>query len=262
MTEFATAPDGVRIAYERVGEGAPIVLIHGFGSGRNQNWRSPGWYETLTGAGCSVLALDCRGHGESDKPHAVSAYEEMTMMGDVLLVMDAAGHSSATVMGYSMGGYMTVRLMHEAPERVERAIVAGVGGVYFTRDNGWRAMIADGILAESDTALSSVQRMFRDFARQPGKDPVALAACMRSPRASLSADQLASLRTPALVVCGGSDEVSGPPEPLAAALGNARAAVAPNRDHMRTVGDKLYKQAVLEFLGRQKATGGEHGALH
>ena len=260
MTEFVTAPDGVRVAYEAVGEGAPVVLIHGFGSDRNQNWRAPGWYDVLRGAGYSVVALDCRGHGESDKPHDVSAYDERTMIGDVLLVMQVARHPSAIVMGYSMGGYMTVRLMHDAPELVARAIVAGVGGVYFSRDNGWRAMIANGILAESDAGLSPAQRMFRDFARQAGKDPVALAACMRSPRTSLSAEELASLRTPALVVCGGSDEVSGPPEPLAASLGNARAVTITNRDHMRTVGDRLYKQAVLEFLGRRNARG-EHGAL-
>lgn len=144
MTEFVTAPDGVRIAYEAVGEGAPVVLIHGFGSDRNLNWRGPGWYDALTKAGHAVLALDCRGHGESGKPHDIAMYDEQRMIWDVLSVMNAAGHARATVMGYSMGGYMTVRLMHEAPERVEEAIIAGVGGVYFTRDDGWRAMISGG----------------------------------------------------------------------------------------------------------------------
>ncbi len=67
--EFATAEDGVRIAYEVVGEGEPVVLVHGFASGRVQNWRAPGWYQTLNGAGYRVIAMDCRGHGESDKPH-------------------------------------------------------------------------------------------------------------------------------------------------------------------------------------------------
>src|SRR4051812_9527576 len=74
MTEFATASDGVRIAWERLGEGPPVVLVHGFGSNRIQNWRAPGWYDTLATAGYSVIALDNRGHGESDKPHEASAY--------------------------------------------------------------------------------------------------------------------------------------------------------------------------------------------
>jgi pimeloyl-ACP methyl ester carboxylesterase len=252
MTEFAAARDGVRIAYEVIGEGPPVLLIHGFGSDRNLNWRWPGWYDGLNRAGYSAVALDCRGHGESDKPHDPADYDEAIMIGDVLSVMDAAGHTRATVMGYSMGGYITVRLMREAPERMERAIIAGVGGVYFTRDKDWRGTIADGILAGSEAGLSRVQRMFRAFARQPGKDPIALAACMRSPRTSLSREQLAAIRTPALVVCGGADEVSGPADPLAAALGNARAVIIPNRDHMRTVGDKVYKDTVLDFL-RERA---------
>jgi pimeloyl-ACP methyl ester carboxylesterase len=126
--------------------------------------------------------------------------------------------------------------------------VGGVGEVYFTRNNAWRAAVADGILAAEGAPLSPVQKMFRDFAHQRGKDPLALAACMRSPRNPLSRDALAAIAIPVLVVCGETDEVSGPPEPLAAALGNGRAVSIPKRDHMLTVGDKLYKQAVLEFL--------------
>ncbi len=55
MTRFATAQDGIRLAYEIVGEGEPIVLVHGFASDRAQNWKNVGWYETLTGAGRRVV---------------------------------------------------------------------------------------------------------------------------------------------------------------------------------------------------------------
>src|SRR5471030_1859500 len=74
VTLFAKAPDGTRIAYEVVGEGKPIVLAHGFASDHAQNWKNVGWYETLTGAGFRVVALDFRGHGLSDKPHDDAAY--------------------------------------------------------------------------------------------------------------------------------------------------------------------------------------------
>jgi len=47
------------------------------------------------------------------------------------------------------------------------------------------------------------------------------------------------------------DSVSGSPEPLASALGNAQAVTVPKRDHMLTVGDKIYKQAVTVFLSAQ-----------
>jgi pimeloyl-ACP methyl ester carboxylesterase len=248
MTEFVTAPDGVRIAWEAVGDGPPVVLVHGFGASRVQNWRTPGWYDTLTGGGYSVVAFDCRGHGESDKPHESSAYSEGAMANDIGAVMHAAGHERAFVMGYSMGGSVALRFAYEHAERVNAAIVGGVGGNYFTRRQDWRAAIADGLLAGDTASLTPVQRMFRDFANQPGKDPRALSACMREPKPPLSRQQLASIMLPALVVCGETDNVSGPPEPLAAALGNARAITVSKRDHMLTVGDKLYKRAVLEFL--------------
>lgn len=248
MTEFVTAPDGVRIAYEVVGEGEPVVLVHGFGATRVQNWREPGWYGTLTGAGYSVIALDCRGHGESDKPHDVAAYRDSTMANDILWVIQAAGHTRAAVMGYSMGGMLALRLLYEHPENVTRAILGGVGDVYFTRSDAWRDAIADGLLAADTSGLTPVQWMFRDFSHQPGKDVQALAACMRAPRTPLGFDELATIETPTLVVCGSNDLISGPPNALAEALAHGRAVTIPNRDHMLTVGDKLYKQAVLEFL--------------
>ena len=66
----------VGIAYEVVGEGDPIVLVHGFASSRSMNWKTPGWFRTLEDAGRQVIALDVRGHGESSKPHDRGLYEE------------------------------------------------------------------------------------------------------------------------------------------------------------------------------------------
>ena len=51
MPEFATAPDGTALAFERHGEGPAIVLVHGFGSSRMQNWKSTGWYGGLDRSG-------------------------------------------------------------------------------------------------------------------------------------------------------------------------------------------------------------------
>ena len=109
MTNFAQGNDGVAIAWEEAGAGEPIVLIHGFASDRGQNWRAPGWYLTLTGAGRRVVALDCRGHGESGKPHDPESYGDR-MIDDIVAVMDEAGLESADVMGYSMGGMLAMGL--------------------------------------------------------------------------------------------------------------------------------------------------------
>jgi len=248
MTNFALGNDGVRIAWEEAGEGEPIVLVHGFASDRMQNWRSPGWYKTLTESGRRVVALDCRGHGESEKPHDPERYGDR-MVDDLAAVMAAAGISDADVMGYSMGGMLTMGLMMRRPELVRRAIIAGVGETYFREAGIRRHAIADALTAaDPQTLKDPVQKQFRLFAGQAGKDLAALAACMRKERTVYTADRLRSHAGPVLVVCGELDNLTGTPDGLAAAFAQGRALTVAQRDHMTTVGDKVYKQAVLDFL--------------
>jgi pimeloyl-ACP methyl ester carboxylesterase len=214
MTLFATASDGTRIAYESVGEGAPVLLIHGFAASRVQNWRAPGWYETLNGAGYRVVAMDCRGHGESGKPHEPAAYDHEIMMDDAVAVMREAQIGPAFVMGYSMGGYISIYLLLRHPELVRKLAFGGVGATYLAGQFGSREAIADALLAPDKTKiLNPIARRFREFAEQGGKDVEALAACMRGDRKPLSASELSHSTRPVLVVCGENDDLTGPPGP-------------------------------------------------
>jgi len=255
MTEFAATTDGLKIAYERVGEGPPVVLVHGFGSSRVQNWKSTGWYGSLTEAGYSVLAIDCRGHGESDKPHDPLLYHHNRMAEDVTNVMDAAGVMRAPYIGYSMGGLIGLRFVALFPERVERLTLGGVGENYLNgprvSDPEQRNAIADGLLAESKDGITDPRaRMFRDFADQPGKDRLALAACMRAMTPPLPRTTLQMFGLPILVVCGDQDTVAGASGPLAAIFPHGSAAIVPGRDHMSAVGARPTRQAAIDFLKR------------
>jgi pimeloyl-ACP methyl ester carboxylesterase len=257
MTKFALRNDGVRIAYEIVGEGEPVVLVHGFASDRVQNWRAPGWYQTLNGAGYQVVALDCRGHGESDKPHDPAMYGHATMADDVVAVIRDAGIGQALLMGYSMGGYISMSLLIKHPELFRKVVIAGVGASYLdlsaaeaaVADPERRSAIADALLVDDASSIrNETARNFRLFADQPGKDRLALAACMRGSRVSFTREQLSHSERPVLVVCGEMDVLTGSPGPLAAAFADGRAVMVPKRDHMTAVGDKVYKQAVIEFF--------------
>ena len=249
MTNFVTATDGVAIAYDVIGDGPPVVLVHGFAANRAITWRNTNWYEWLTSAGRQVIALDCRGHGMSAKPHEKEAYDDRLMLADVLAVLDALGLRAADVVGYSMGGYLAINLMHEAPGRVRRAVIAGVGESYFSFWASSAEIIAQGLLAPDAAAIADPQALeFRRFSERAGGDLVALAACMLRPRLSFGADELKRILQPILVVCGEQDETSGRPEPLARAFAAARAVVVPRRNHHSTVGDPLFKQAVKDFL--------------
>ncbi len=196
--------------------------------------------------------MDCRGHGESGKPHDAAFYGHDRMAEDVITVMRACDLPDALILGYSMGGFIGLRLLASHPEYVRKLAIAGVGANYL-QDHitapGARSVLADALLTpDKDTITDPRARMFRAFADQPGKDRLALAACMRGMSPRLAPDVLARLQRPVLVVDGSEDDTAGRPEPLAAALADGRAVTIAGRDHMSAVGDKHTRQAVIEFF--------------
>jgi pimeloyl-ACP methyl ester carboxylesterase len=202
--------------------------------------------------------MDCRGHGESDKPHEEAAYDHDIMARDALAVLAASGVSTADVMGYSMGGFISVHLLMAYPQAINRVVLGGVGGTYLGEnasgtmaDPATRSLVADALLLEDPSSITNpVAKTFRAFADQGNKDKIALAACMRAMRYPYRAAQLADSTKAVLVVAGEKDTVAGPPGTLAAAFADGRAITVPRRDHMSTVGDKAYKKAVLDFLAK------------
>jgi len=249
MTDFASAADGTPIAYETVGEGSPVVLVHGFGASRVITWANTNWYQTLTRAGQRLIAIDCRGHGESGKPHDQPSYEEGRMAADILTVLDTLGIAKADIIGYSMGGYLTIRLMHDTPHRVRRAVLAGVGEKYFRASRERAEIISQGLLAPDPATIVDPEALvFRTFSERAGNDLVALAACIRRSRHIFESAELGAIAQPVLVVCGEVDDTSGAPGPLADAFPNGGAVVVPRRNHHSTVGDRVFKDSAVDFL--------------
>jgi pimeloyl-ACP methyl ester carboxylesterase len=242
---------GVRIAYDDVADGPPLLLLHGFASNRVTNWRRPGWYETLTEAGRRVIALDFRGHGESEKPHDPSAYGHSVMAEDVVRLLDHRSIETADVMGYSMGGAVTIHLVAEHGDRVNAAIIGGVGsGV--TEGLAGTDRIADALeAADIDDVQTDLGRRFRRFADGSDNDLRALAAVMRARAAPIDAERWAQVATPALTVAGSEDDLVDAPQALADRFPHSTAVTVDGTDHLTTVGAPTYKEAVLEFLDRE-----------
>ena len=238
----------VEIAYLDEGEGAPIVLVHGFASNKEVNWVHPNWLTTLTRAGRRVIALDNRGHGQSSKLYDPGAYRIGTMAEDVRALLDHLRIERADVMGYSMGGRITAFLALNHPARVRSAILGGIG-VRLIDGGGLPQNIGDALEAPSLADVTdSTGRTFRAFAEQTKSNLKALAACVRGSRQTLTREQVTSISVPVLIAVGTKDVVAGSAQALAALIPNARALAIPNRDHMLAVGDKVFKAAVLEFL--------------
>ena len=106
MPSFDSA--GVEIAYEDVGKGRPIVLVHGFAASFEMNWRAPGWVDALVSDGRRVVGLDCRGHGSSGKPHDEAAYGGSQMSEPVIGCNNNCGSDSRISM-YSVTKLLSSR---------------------------------------------------------------------------------------------------------------------------------------------------------
>ena len=243
--------DGVEIAFLDEGAGDPVLLIHGFASNTVVNWVDTGWVRFLTGNGFRVISMDNRGHGRSQKLYRVEDYGAPQMAEDARRLLDHLGISRADVMGYSMGARITAFLALAHPDRVRSAIFGGLG-INMVRGMAGTGPIAHALEAESiDQVTNPTARTFRAFAEQTKSDLKALAACIRSSRDPITADDVGRIASPVLVVVGSDDVVGGSASALAALIPGGEAVEIPGRDHMKAVGDRRYKEAVLDFLRRR-----------
>jgi pimeloyl-ACP methyl ester carboxylesterase len=246
------AHEDVEIAFLDEGEGEPIVLIHGFASNKEVNWVAPGWVTTLARAGRRVIALDNRGHGQSTKLYEPAAYHSAIMAQDVRALLDHLSLPRADVMGYSMGARIAAFLALADPQRVRAAVLGGLG-IHLVEGVGLPETIALALEAPTRAEVTDPTGfMFRSFAEQTKSDLRALAACMRGSRQTLSAAEVGRITAPLLVAVGSKDRIAGSPQALAALNPGARALEIPGRDHMLAVGDRVFKQGVLEFLAQRR----------
>ena len=249
MGSFAS--NGVDIAYELYGQGDPVLLIHGFASNGFVNWRSTSWVDLLEKAGRMVVTIDNRGHGQSGKPLTTEAYDAVTMAEDSRALLDHLAIPQADVIGYSMGARLAAILAIEHPERVRSLVMAGLAANMIHGLAGDEE-IAEALLAPRLSAVEGgVGRAFRMFAEQTRSDLAALAACIRASRQKIATEQLARISCPVLVVAGSNDEIAGALAPLVEAIPGAECLSLKGRDHMKAVGDREFKLAVLDFLDRR-----------
>lgn len=248
--------EGLRLAYDDVGDGEPIVLLHGFAADRRLNWRLTGWYETLNTAGYRVLALDARGHGQSARPSDVEAYRPAGIAGDAVRLLDHLGLRKAHLFGYSMGGRNAAWLLARHGSRFRSVVIGGTGLNLLAPADARRwarkgyKLTADNEKSES-LAIPAMVPLYRR-AMQRGGRAGALAACLMGAFPNMSRRDFARVRIPALVACGSKDTLAGSPIPLAASIPGAKAVVVPGRTHLSTVGDAFFKGAVVGFLGSRR----------
>ncbi len=117
--------DGVKIYYEVVGTGHPLLLYHPFGYDQTY-WSNPdeNWVEALQND-FSLILMDARGHGASDKPHDPNEYQLSKQVSDVVAVLDDIELERTHFLGYSMGGVVGFGFACYAPQRSYSVVIGG-----------------------------------------------------------------------------------------------------------------------------------------
>jgi pimeloyl-ACP methyl ester carboxylesterase len=238
--------DGAELVYREMGEGRPLVLIHGYFSTATVNWVQYGHAANLAARGHRVIMPDVRGHGDSARSHEAAAYPPDVLADDGLALIESLGLTDYDLGGYSLGGRTTIRMLVRGATP-SRAIAAGIGieeivhaterGAYFRR-----------ILTSLGTFESgSPEWLAEAFLKTVGGDPVALLHILDTfvdtPRG-----QLARIGTPTLVLVGAEDHDHGTGEALAAALPDGRFVEVPG-NHMSAVTKPELGAAIGDFLG-------------
>jgi pimeloyl-ACP methyl ester carboxylesterase len=114
---------GHRVAYRSAGRGPVVLLVHGM-AGSSRTWRH---VMPALAARFTVLAPDLPGHGESAKPRG--EYSLGAHANSLRDLLEALGHERATLVGQSLGGGVAMQLAYQFPQRCERLVLVGSGGL-------------------------------------------------------------------------------------------------------------------------------------
>ena len=172
---FTEAPDGIGFHYQVMGEGTPVLFLHGYYGTGKANWYDTGIAQELAKTN-QVITLDFRGHGLSDKPRR-SKFYGANLWQDALQVLDEMGIEKAHIHGFSMGGTVLNQILFHAPERVLTATFGG-SGVYLAKREEFDLVPDDLRLTARISAMES--RAVRKIIRLTKPDMTALAILGRN----------------------------------------------------------------------------------
>jgi pimeloyl-ACP methyl ester carboxylesterase len=235
----------VRIHFEVVGEGPPVVLLHGAAGDRTM-WRHAGYVDGLEGF--ARVLVDSRGRGLSDRPAGGGAYRIEEYVADVKAVIGALGAPCVALLGYSSGAHVAAAVAGSVPQLVSALITIGWIADMGTPEE--RAGLIQLLQSSGIPGLNSALERDEGIPLPPwmreqflATDPGVIAAEIEGfgdgsqVRASLGA-----VRVPALLMVGAAEDPEGEAARTAALLPSGKAVTLPGVGH---IGAFLASEQVL-----------------
>ena len=244
-TRFFDSFDGTRLAWREMGEGRPVVLIHGYFSDAATNWIRYGHASAIAAAGFRVVMPDLRGHGESARSHDAASYPRDALTRDGHALVDHLGLVDYDLGGYSLGARTTSRMLATGatPRRVIFSGMGLEGLIDVDRRAGHFRHILDNLGTHE---RGSPAWLAEAFLKTTGGEPVALRGVIDT-FVDTPIETLRAMARPTLVVNGVDDADNGSAANLVAALPDATLVEVPG-NHMSAVTKPELGQAIAAFL--------------
>ena len=242
---FFESFDGVRLAWREIGEGRPVVLLHGYFSDAQTNWIRYGHAAAIATRGFRVIMPDLRAHGSSDKPHGSASYPPDALTRDGHALIEHLALTDYDLGGYSLGARTVSRMLATGAEP-RRVVFCGMGleGLIHTsrRIDHFRHILTK----LGQHPRGTPEWLAEAFLKTTKGDPEALLGILNTftdtPR-----EALANFTQPTLVVAGIEDFDNGSARDLAGVLPNADYMEVPG-GHMSSVTRPELGQAIADFL--------------
>ena len=244
--DFFAAHDDERLAFRVLGEGRPLILIHGLFSNAWTNWIRYGHAARIAAAGFRVIMPDLRGHGSSAAPHDPARWPPDILAADGEALVAHLGLTEYDLAGYSLGGRTVMRMIARGA-RPRRAALGGMGlqGILHTAGRGgFFRKVLEGI---GTHARGSPEWMAEAFLKTTGGDAQALLPLLNT-FVDTPPETLAAINLPVLVVAGSDDHDNGSAEALAQALPQGRYRAIPG-NHMSAVLHRELGGEIADFMG-------------
>ena len=243
-------------------DGAPVLVLSNSLGTTQELWKRqlPALAEHLR-----VLTYDHPGHGSSALPQQPCTVEWLAH--DLLQLLDELGLGRVSLCGVSLGGMVGMALALEAPERVERLVLACTSS-YLGPPEGWaeraRIVRAEGVEAVADTvvgrwftsalAREEPQTVARFRAMLAATPPEGYSRCVEAVGAWDARERISAIAAPALVIAGAEDPATPVEhaELIASRIAGARLVVLERAAHLANVERaEAFTDAVLEHLGQE-----------
>ena len=259
-TVDARSSDG--LAYDLVGEGPLVVLIHGTNLDRRMWDAEVGWLREQV----RVLRFDLRGQGGSDFPTEPFSNHE-----DLIDLLSDLGEADVTLVGLSAGTQVALDVALAAPELVARLVLVSpsIAGYVPTVmpaflsdlttalragdfDGANEVLLASSLMSVPSNRARLVRTMVEDNDRL-WTIPYSLVEQMSPP----AIDRLEEIDQPTLVLVGGQDEVAIREQGmlLERRMGDARSTTIPGGHLLNLISPAPFRQTLSEFLGLSRERG-------